>query len=84
MKVYVVVDQDYEVVTDVKVYSDKKFILDKLYNEIKEYINLLGSPDDQKRIWLDHLENAYKEENLSYFRIFERDVQDKTSLESKW
>lgn len=74
MKVYVIVDQDYDTVTDVRVYSDKKFILTKLYTERKEYINSLRATDQQKKRWLDTLENAYKNECLRYFGIFEKEI----------
>lgn len=74
MKVYIVVKQDYDVVTDVTVYSDKKLILDILYNEDKEYINSLEGTDRQKQLWLYNLERQYKNENLTYFRIFEKEV----------
>lgn len=74
MKVYVVVDQDYDIVTDVTVYSDKQFILTKLYNEHKSYIKSLKSTDTQKQRCLDNLETQYKNENLVFFRIFEKDL----------
>ena len=74
MKVYVIVDQDYDTVVDVTVYSDKKFILDKLYNERKEYIKSLNSPDERKEYWLNNLEELYKNEVLDSFGIFEKEI----------
>ena len=74
MKVYIVVDQDYDTVVDVTVYSDKKFILDKLYNERKEYIKSLNSPDERKEYWLNNLKELYENEILDYFGIFEKEI----------
>ena len=74
MKVYIIVDQDYDTVVDVTVYSDKKFILDKLYNERKEYIKSLNSSDERKEYWLNNLEELYKNEVLDSFGIFEKEI----------
>lgn len=74
MKVYIVVEQDYEIINDIKVYLNKKFLLDKLYNENKEYIKSLKSTDNQKQVWLDYLEEQYKNENLEFFNIFEKEI----------
>ena len=74
MKVYIVVEQDYEIINDIKVYLNKKFLLDKLYNENKEYIKSLKNTDNQKQVWLDYLEEQYKNENLEFFNIFEKEI----------
>lgn len=75
MKVYIILDQDYDCVTDIHAYSNKQEILDKEYNKRKAYVENLETTTIKKEYFLKSLEESYKNEELWRFRIWEVEVQ---------
>lgn len=72
MKIYVIIDTDYDYVENIKAFENIEDAVDYQYNrKIKSIESNKYASKEQKEHWLKYLNEAYHNRNLVYFDIKE-------------